>query len=459
MIKCNDELELRVEKLTYQGSALARTEDGFVVFVKNAAPCDLVKVKITKANKNWAVGEIIEILEESKHRKKPICPLFNACGSCSYQYVDYDFLLQEKNNMLKEAFYGLGYDVEFRKPCASPKIEEYRHKIQYRVSETKNSKRLLVGYFKEKSHDIVNIKFCPIQPKIADEMAEFLRQNWSLGGYVEKTHKGLLRSFIVRFSSDLQNALVTLVLNLEEKNFSQFEFKLCDFAKKMSEKFPQIKGVSVNFNSEKTNNILGQKFKTIFGEEFIYENLGDEKKYKISPSSFFQVNPHCAKEIFDEVKGYIDDGSVILDAYGGVGAIGIWCASCAKKVVLVEESESSIKDAKENFKLNNVEKYEIFLADAKAQFRKFIKEKKKFSHIIIDPPRKGCDREALEILSQLGEKIIYVSCNPQTLVRDLKILGELGFVAKSTRAFDMFPFSYHIESVTMIEKEAQTKVE
>ncbi len=461
MIKQNDEIELRIEKLTYQGSALGRyysekSPDGFVVFVKNAAPCDLVKVKITKVNKSYATGEVLEIIEPSKERVKPFCPLFNACGGCCYQYLNYDYLLEQKNNMLKEAFLKLDVQPEFLEPVKSPQDKGFRHKIQYRVSQTKNSKRLLIGYFREKSHDIVNIKYCPIQPHLADEIAQYIRENWTFGGYVEKTHKGFLRSLILRFSSDLKNALITFVINFKKDEFSRYESDFGEFFKQLGQKFPQIKGVSVNFNPDKTNKILGDEFTCAWGEDFIYETLesADFKRvYKISPASFFQVNPKCAVEIFNEVKKNIKENSTVLDAYGGVGAIGIWTSDKARKIYLVEENAQAVIDAKENFKLNNCKSYEVFLGDAKEQFRKFLKEKKKFSHVILDPPRKGSDNEALEVISKLTNSIIYVSCNPQTLVRDIKILQEFGFKAKTARAFDMFPYSYHIESVTVIERE------
>ncbi len=461
MIKLNEEIELNIEKLTYGGLALGRyfceeTQSNIAVFVKNAAPQDKLKVKIVKLNKRYATAQIVEILEPSPYRLKPFCPLFNACGSCAYQYVEYDYLLNQKNNMLKEAFMQLDYDVDFLEPIKSLKDRNYRHKVQYRVSQTKNSKRLLVGYYKEKTHDIVNIKFCPIQPPIADSMAQFVRDNWNLGAYVEKTHKGLLRSFIVRFSSDLKSALVTFVLNISRDDFTSQKDGVENFCAKMSKEFPEIKGIALNFNSIKTNCILTNDYEYISGQNYINETLcaedGTKKTYKISPDSFFQVNPYCAASIFDEVKKNIKEDSTILDAYGGVGSIGIWVCDKARKIYLVEENKQAVDDAKFNFKLNECKNYEVFLGDAKECFRKFLKQGKKFTHVIIDPPRKGSDKEALEALSKLSDSIIYVSCNPLTLVRDIKYLETLGFRAKTTRAADMFPYSYHIESVTVIER-------
>ncbi len=459
MIKVNDEIELTIEKLTYKGLSLARhyeDEKGFVVFVKGGAPEDKVKVKITKVNKNYATGEIVEIIKPSKYRVKPFCPLFNACGGCCFQYVDYDFLLEQKNNMLKEAFLQLDYEVEFKEPKKSLKDRQYRHKVQYRVSETKNSKRLLVGYYREKTHNIVNIKYCPIQPPLADEMAQFLRDNWRLGAYVEKTGKGLLKSFVVRFSLDIKSALVTLVLNIPYEDFSKYKDEVIDYFKKMREKFSQISSFALNFNPKKNNCILSNEYEYLDEKNYILENLissdGTKKTYKISHDSFFQVNPYCAASIFDEVKENITENSTLLDAYGGVGAIGVWASDRAGKIYLVEENSQAVNDAKYNFKINDCKNYEVFLGDAKVKFAQFLKEKKKFGSIVIDPPRKGSDKEALDAISKLGDLIIYVSCNPQTLVRDLKYLDTLGFRAVLTRAFDMFPYSYHIESVTVIKR-------
>ena len=461
MIKKNDIIKLKIEKLTYQGTAIGRyyseqTPKGFTVFVKNAAPDDLLNIKIIKVNKSYAIGEILEIIEPSNDRVKPFCPLFNACGGCCYQYLKYDCLLEQKNQMLKEAFMKLKEQPIFLEPIKSPQDKEFRHKIQYRVSETKKSKRLLIGYFKEKSHDIVNIKFCPIQPSLTDEIVQYIRENWTFGAYLEKAHKGFLRSLIFRFSLDLTNVLVTFVLNLKKNDFFLHQANINTFFMKIAERFPQIRGIIVNFNPEKTNKIITDDFICVYGNDFIYENLKDgnfKRVYKISPASFFQVNPNCAIQLFNEVKKNIKENSIVLDAYGGVGAIGIWVSDKARKIYLVEENSQAVADAKENFKINGCKNYEVFLGDAKNQFRIFLKEKKKFNHVIIDPPRKGSDHEALELLSNLTNSIIYVSCNPQTLVRDIKILEKFGFKVKTLRGVDMFPYSYHIESVAVIERE------
>lgn len=462
MVKCGDIIELEIEKLTFQGAGLGRLRcdegtaqnpGGLAVFVNGACPEDVLKVRVLKLNKNYATGKIVEILKPSPERIKPNCALSNVCGGCGWQFVNYDLQLSQKELILKEALYGLKSAPEIVTIPKTPQQWGFRHKVQYPIRETKVSKRLLAGYFKPDTHEIVNIKHCPIQPEIIDKIIDFIRQNWTLGAYVEKTNKGLLKNVLIRASSSGEGLLVTLVLNCEKTPFG-----VSDFAKKLMAEFKVITGILVNFNKNATNTILGEKFELLCGEDFIFETLkgkGDKKRYKIAADSFFQTNPKCAVQIFDTVKSLVNEGSSVLDAYGGVGAIGIWVGDKAKSIALVEENENAVKCAKENFKLNNIKGYEVFLGDAKVKFNDFYVKKRFFDHVILDPPRKGCEKGVLEIISKLvaeNGSIIYVSCNPQTLARDIKTLETFGFECKKVQAFDMFPHTYHIESVALIEK-------
>ncbi|GBF22859.1 23S rRNA (uracil1939-C5)-methyltransferase [Candidatus Gastranaerophilus sp. (ex Termes propinquus)] len=446
-MKGGDILDLKVEKLTYKGAGLAKVE-GFAVFVKGSCPGDLLRVQIVKANKNFATARILEILEPSEHRVKPFCPLFNACGSCHWQFVDYDFALLQKQLIIKEALRG-----EYSVPpvLKSPKTQEYRFKAQCPVGETKVSKRLLVGYFKEGSHEITDIKYCPIQPRVFDEIFDYVRKNWTLGAYNEKTGKGLLRHAVLRGSSASKkesSALLTLVLN-SDKLFQKQREEIEKFLKGA----PLASGCSINYNPKKTNTIFGDKFEHISGAEHILEKI-KSKSYIISPQSFFQINPSAAAVLFDEVKKHIKQDSSVLDAYGGVGAFGIWVSDIAKNIVLVEESEQAVKNAKENFKLNECKSYEVFLGNAKERFKEFSRNKRFFDHVILDPPRSGCEREVLEVLSTITNSVIYVSCNPQTLARDVKILEGKGLECETVQGVDMFPHTYHIECVANLVRRA-----
>lgn len=453
MIKLNDEITVDIEKLTYEGLALARYgEENFVVFVSNALPKEKVKVKITKLNKKYAKSEILEIIKPSPKRIKPICALYSACGSCDNQICDYDYSIELKTEILKDIFKDIISEEKIYNVIKSPQILEYRKKIQYPARRTKNSKRILLGYYKNNSHDLINIKFCPIQPKIINDISKYIKDNFEFDCFCEKKSKGLLKNILFRLSDDNQNILLSLILNCDIKNYQKYYKKrLTDFAQNITKEFNEIKGVFANLNPNNTNKILSDTDIKILGQDYIIETLKD-KKYKIGPSSFFQINPKSAINLFDIVKNNIKENSTILDAYGGVGAIGIYTSEKAKKITLVEENKNAVLMAGENFKLNNIKNYEIFEGDAKKHLKDFETQKRVFDYVITDPPRKGCSKEALDSISKLAKNIIYVSCNPQTLKRDMVYLIEKGFNTKFIQGVDLFPYTHHIETIALFEK-------
>ncbi len=449
-------IELEIEKLAFGGNGIAKLgEENFVFFVKGALPNEKVKARITSVNKSYAKGEVVEIIEPSKERTKPFCPIYNACGSCQIQYCNYDYLIKQKTLILKDIFHNLVEEDKIYNVIKSPNDKCYRHKIQYPAQETKNSKRVLLGYYKENSHDLTNIKFCPLQPEISNEIAAFIRENYHLGCYNEKNDKGLLKNILLRITSDNQQIFLTLVLNLPERKYKKIENDILDFSKKITKEFKEIKGVFVNFNPHKQNKILSDITLKVLGEDSIVETLekGDKKRsYNIGATSFFQVNPLSSVNLFEVVSSQIKENSTILDAYGGVGAIGIWVSDKASKITLVEENKEATQKAQENFKLNNIENFEILTGDAKKHFIDFEKEKKEFDYIILDPPRSGCEKEGLLAISKIAKNIIYVSCNPQTLRRDMLLLIKEGFKPKFVQGVDLFPYTYHIEAVVAFEK-------
>ena len=245
-MKVNDEYTVKIEKITNLGLGLARI-DGFVVFVENTCPEDEVKIKITKVNKNFANGKVLEIITPSKHRVKPFCPMQKVCGACQLQFIDYDYQLELKRQIVADTMKNIGnIDIEIPKPIPSPQIKNYRHKIQYPISETKNSKRILAGYYKPATPEIVNIKYCPIQPEICDRIIEFIREkafDFGISGYNEKKHSGDLRHVVIRSSLATGKNLVVLVVNAT-KSFD----RLNDFAKCIFDEFYEVAGVCVNFN-------------------------------------------------------------------------------------------------------------------------------------------------------------------------------------------------------------------
>ena len=445
----NEVLTFKIQGFSNLGYGIAK-DDGFVVFVEGACPEDEVKAKITKVTKNYATAKAIEVIKPSPYRVKPFCAMHNACGACQLQFVDYDYQLVLKKQIVEDAIRNIGgLDIEINEPIPSPDTLAYRHKIQYPVSHTKVSKRILAGYYKPLTHEIVNIKHCPIQPQICDEIVEFIRNrafDFGISGYDEKKHCGDLRHIVIRSSVATGKNLVVLVVNAT-KTFD----RLNDFANAIYKEFKEVSGVCINFNSKKTNVILGEKSVCVVGKDFIKERIID-KTFRIGANTFFQVNPKSAENIFKYVKDYIKSNfeePLLLDAYAGITAFGICVSDVCKKVVSVEENKQSCELARLTLEANEVKNVEIHNMDA-AKF--FAKEKRKFDVIILDPPRKGCSKESLDEAVKLCKgKIIYVSCNPATLARDLKYLvSEKNAKVESIQPFDMFCHTYHIENVAII---------
>ena len=443
-------LIVEIEKLSNLGFGIARV-DGYVIFVEGACPGDKVKIRVGKKNKNFANAKVIEIIEPSKDRVEPICPMQKVCGACQLQFIDYDAQLKFKKQIVEDSM-GILQDITVLDTVPSPKTKEYRHKIQYPVSETRDSKRILAGYYKPSSHELVNIKYCPIQPSYCDEIIEFIRQTaqeCGISGYNEKKHAGDLRHVVIRTSAYNGKSLIILVVN----STRVFD-KLKKLANRIYTKLNNIVGVGVNFNSQKTNLILGKETQILEGEGFIEEKLCD-KVFKVGAETFFQVNPYTANNIFEYIKKYISENfesPLILDAYAGISTFGICLSDVAKKVVTVEEVKASTDLASKIIKGNGIKNVEIHNMDAGKFFEKELNTKgRKFDVTVLDPPRKGCTQESLDYALKLTKgKIIYVSCNPSTLARDLKYLTEKGCKVEFIQPFDMFPHTYHIENVAII---------
>ena len=455
-----EELTVEIEKLSNLGAGIARL-DGFVIFSENTCPGDRVKVKITKKYKNYANAKVSEIVTPSCHRIKPFCPMQKICGACQLQFIDYEFQLKLKKEIVKDTISSIGgLTCEIRDVIPSPKTKNYRHKIQYPVSETKNSKRILAGYYKTGTHELVNIKYCPIQPEYCDEIIEFIRETaktCNISGYNEKEHSGELKHIVIRASAYNNKCLVILVLNsLKISN------NVKTLAGKIFEKFENIQGVGINFNPKRTNLILGDKTEILEGLDFIEEKLCD-KVFKVGAKTFFQVNPYTAENIFCYVKNYISKNfkaPLLLDAYAGITAFGICIADIARKVVSVEEERESVLLAEKIIRENSITNIELHNTDAGIFFEKELQTtKQKYDVTILDPPRKGCSEKSLEYVLQLTKgKIIYVSCNPATLARDLKFLVSRGCSVEFIQPFDMFPHTYHIENVAIIDVNKSTGI-
>ncbi len=459
MFKKGDIVEIKIDSLAYGGDGLGKI-DNYAVFVPDTAPGDVVKAQIVSSKKSYAKALLSEVIEPSECRTIPECPLAKVCGGCQWQYIYYNEQLSIKKQIVKETLDKIsGMDIPVNDVIVSDFQKEYRCKIQYPIQQTKVSKRFLAGYYKKACHELVNIKYCPAQPAIIDEITQYFRgtaQELNLTAYNEVRHKGLIRHLVYRFSYTQKNITLTIVVNSNKITNTLKE--LCE---NIYNKFDCIKGVSVNFNTSKSNVIQGRDYQLICGDDFILEELENENKkikFKISSASFFQVNINTAIKMFNYVRELVKNNTThpsILDVYAGVGSFTFWLEDLASGITAIEDNPNAVKDAMENIKLNNVnpEKISYLQGNADNKLEQLAKKNKKYDVIILDPPRKGCSERALNAVKQLTDQyIIYVSCNPATLARDLKYLNAFGFTPEFAQPVDMFCHTYHIESIVLLKK-------
>lgn len=447
-MKKNEEYIVNIIDNGYSGEGIAKIE-GFVVFVPNAIKGEKIKIKILKVLKNQAFGKIVEIIEKSEFRKEIDCQTFNRCGGCNLRHIEYENTLQIKKDAVEATVKkALGRQIEISEILGMDNPYNYRNKLQYPVGVDKDGKPVM-GVFAERSHSIIQTTNCLIQDelsqKIANDIFEFIVKN-NIKVYDEKSLIGSIRHIIIRIGKKTNEIMVTIVTNT---NKIEKEQELVEF---ITSKYTEIKTIVKNINNKNTNVILGNKNEILFGDGYIYDYIGDYK-FKISPMSFYQVNPIQTEKLYSKAVEYAEltGKETVFDLYCGIGTIGIFASKKVGKLYGIETVPEAIEDAKQNAKLNNIENAEFFVGDVEKTLPEFIKQRKiKPDVVFLDPPRKGCDKTALETILQIKpEKIVYVSCNPATLARDLKILEEK-YELKDISICDMFPYTYHVESVAVM---------
>ncbi len=448
-MKKNEEYIVEMIDNGFEGEGIAKM-DGQVVFVPGAIKDEKVKIKILKVTTKIAYAKIVEILEKSKHRTDANCDTYSKCGGCSLRHMEYEYTMKLKKeaveNTLKKA---LGREIYVDETIPMEQPFYYRNKLQYPLGVSENGE-LTMGVFAKRSHQIIPTNHCFLQnqlaQKIANSIFSFAKEN-QISGYDEKSRTGILRHIVIRVGVKTNEAMVTLVVNNwkipKEKELTNF----------LTKQFPEIKTIVKNLNDKNTNVILGTKNKAIFGDGYITDSLLG-KKFKISNLSFYQVNLIQTEKLYAKAIEYaqLSGNETIFDLYCGIGTIGICASSKVKQLFGMETIPEAIEDAKENAKLNGVENSEFFVGDVEKKLPAFIeKTKVKPDVVFVDPPRKGCDRTALETLLEVAPKrIVYVSCNPATLGRDLKILEEK-YEVKRLAICDMFPWTGHVEVVAMLQ--------
>ena len=325
----------------------------------------------------------------------------------------------------------------------------YRNKAQFPIQ--RESGKLKIGFYKKKSHDVIDMDKCVIQHEVNDKIIEILRnfiEKNNISVYDENANKGLLRHIVTKIGFTTKEVMVVLVATKSEIPHIE------EFLEELKENIEGFKTLVVNVNDKKTNVILGRKNKNIYGNGRIIDNIGD-LKFEISPLSFFQVNPVQTEVLYNKALEYANIGEedTVFDIYCGIGTISLFLAQKAKKVYGVEVVEDAIKDARNNAELNNISNVEFYVGKAEEEVPKLYNQGKKANIVVVDPPRKGCDEKVLEtIVDMQADRIVYVSCNPSTLARDLKYLDEKGYKCIKAQPVDMFPHSVHVETVALLSK-------
>ena len=453
-IQKNDELTIDIHDIGSQGEGIGRYE-GYTLFVNNATIGDKVKIKVTKAKKNYGYGRIIEILDPSPYRVEPICKIADKCGGCSLQHLDYEKQLDYKQNKVISCLERIGkFDtsrIELEPIIGMEEPYYYRNKVQLPIGLDKEG-HVVMGFYARRTHSIIDMDECYIQSEINNDIFDlvrtFIKEN-NISIYDEKDHEGLVRHIVTRVGFTTGEIMVCLVINGKKLPHSE---KLV----KELVKVPGMTSIALNFNLDNTNVIMGEEGQTIWGQDHIIDYIGNVK-YQISPTSFYQVNPIQTKIIYEKALEYagLNGSEVVWDLYCGIGTISLFMAQKAKMVYGVEIVEDAILDARRNAQINNIENTQFFVGPAEELLPMKYKEENIYADIIVvDPPRKGCEESLLNTIVDMSpKKVVYVSCDPATLSRDLNYLAGKEYELKKIQPVDQFPHTAHVEAVALLVKE------
>ena len=453
MLSKNKEYVVDIVDIGQGGVGIGKYE-GFTVFVEGGLIQDKVKVRINKSKKNYAVGDIVEIIEKSPFRVDRICSDdLKDCGGCQIQELDYNKQLELKTNEVKQVISRIGKleNVEIHETIGMQSPCRYRNKAQFPIQNINGS--TAIGFYKKKSHDVIPTDMCVIQHDINDKIIKIIKtyiQAYNVSIYNETTHTGVLRHLVTKVGFTTNEVMVVLVAN--GTNLPH----LNELASVLKENILGFKTLVLNVNKAKTNVILGKENKVIYGNGKINDYIGD-LVFEISPLSFFQVNPVQTEVLYNKALEYAElkENDTVFDIYCGIGSISLFLAQKATKVYGIEIVEDAIKDAKINAKLNNLNNVEFYVGKAEEVVPKMYSEGKTANVVVVDPPRKGCDEKVLDtIVSMKPDRVVYVSCNPSTLARDLAYLDERGYKCVEIQPVDMFPHTMQVECCAKIVKKS-----
>ena len=445
----NDLVTLEIEDCGIDGEGIGKA-DGFTVFVKDAVIGDKVTAKIIKAKKNYGYGRLMEVLKPSPYRVEPKCAFARQCGGCQLQALSYDQQLVFKTNKVKGHLERIGgfTDIPMEPIIGMDELFHYRNKAQFPVGRNKEGK-IVTGFYAGRTHNIIENRDCALgvaeNKEVLDRVIAHM-EKYGIEPYNEATGKGLVRHILIRYGYFTKEVMVCLILN---GNKISKENVLVESLREI----PGMTSITINVNKKRSNVILGEEIRLLWGQEYITDKIGDIS-YQISPLSFYQVNPRQTQKLYAKALEYADlhGEETVWDLYCGIGTISLFLAQKAKFVRGVEIVPAAIENAKENAKLNGLENTEFFVGKAEEVLPREYKKNGVYADVIVvDPPRKGCDETLLETMVEMNpERIVYVSCDSATLARDLKYLCERGYELRKVCAVDQFGMTVHVETVVLL---------
>jgi len=447
-MKKNDIIKLCITSVNSDGAGVGRYE-GEVVFVPYALPDEVVEVLIIKATKSYAVGKINKIITASPDRCEPKCPYFYRCGGCELQNISYEAQLKLKCNSTVANINKLsGESLEIRKIIGAEKPFFYRTKAQFPISADKDGKAQ-IGFYAQRSHRLIPIDKCFLQEEYCNAVIPILKEaikKCSISIYNEEAHKGILRHAVVRKGTD--GIMLILVTNSSNP-------LPADFISEITQKLKCVKTIIQNINTKKGNIILGDRCITLFGNGYIENELCDIK-FNLHPLSFLQVNHYQAEKLYYEALklASLSGNEIVFDAYCGIGVMSLMLAKKSKKLIGVEIVPEAIECAKQTAKQNNIDNAEFYVGACEDVLPRLLKGGEKPDVLVVDPPRAGCEGSLLNAIAETNiKRIVYISCNPATLARDIKQMTAFGYNCSDLTFVDMFCQTKHIETIVLLTKE------
>ena len=447
-VQKNEYYDVKIESLTHDGLGVARV-DGFPVFVANALVGEEINMKVTLVKKTYAFGRAVDYFVTSGERVKPECGIYKQCGGCQVQHLSYEGQLKMKHDTVVNHLKRIGHieDANVLPTIGMQNPSRYRNKTQVPFGYADG--KVVAGFYQKRSHEIINMQSCLIQTDISDQIVETMRQlcqELEIDPYNESLNLGVLRHVIVRVGFKTEEIMVTLVTRTHEIPNSEL------LIQRLVSKYPKIKSIAQNVNPKVTNVIFGVETRILYGESYIYDEMNGIR-FAISPRSFYQVNPIQTETLYSKAVEYaqLSGNEIVFDAYCGIGTITLFLAQHAKQVYGVEIIPEAIEDAKMNARLNGFENTQFAVGKSEEIIPAWIENGIVPDVIVVDPPRKGCDRSLLDtMLEAAPDRIVYVSCDSSTLARDLRVLIDGGYKLEVVQPVDMFPQTAHIECVAKL---------